>query len=422
MRADQVVPKGLPTDWRTTKLAAVVDSLTSGARPPGGGTADSDGVFSIGGEHITERGTLDVSAEVYVPADFFREIREKAEIRNRDVLINKDGANTGKLAIARVGRFPQPACINEHVFRLRTDVAEIDQTYAFYFLLSELGRKQILPLVQGSAQPGLNQRFTKYVHLWFPNDRDEQVAIAGILDAVDTALEHNRAAIDRARDLERATLEDVFENLHAPIRQLREFTTDVRYGTSRASSERGWGNPVLRIPNVIADRLSLHDLAFVELPPPDVDRLSLQDGDLLLVRTNGNPNYVGRSVVFRHPDRRIWVYASYLIRVRLKSGLLADFVNVYLGLERGRRELLRRVTTSAGNHNINSNSIRLLKLPVPEGQDEQAAVVRLAGVLRKQVDALQAKSEALETLKKALMHDLLTGRVRLRDVAPVAAI
>lgn len=177
----------------------------------------------------------------------------------------------------------------------------------------------------------------------------------------------------------------------------------------------------MRIPNVVGDRLALGDLAFVELPPLDVERLRLVDGDLLLVRTNGNPNYVGRSVVFRSPDERTWVYASYLIRVRLRRGLLPDFVNVYLGLERGRRELLRRVTTSAGNHNINANSIRLLRLPVPANEDAQARIVELSRASRSHLDALAAKVAALEILKKSLMHDLLTGRVRVRDTSEVAA-
>lgn len=254
----------------------------------------------------------------------------------------------------------------------------------------------------------------------FP-DPGEQAAIARIFDAVDSVAERTRAAVERARELGRSLLEDAFENLQSPRRQLRDFTTDVRYGTSRASSDRGWGNPVLRIPNVIGDRLALDDLALVELPASDVRRLQLEGGDLLLVRTNGNPNYVGRSVVFQRPDTRTWVYASYLIRLRLKSGLLPEFVNVYLGLERGRRELLRRVTTSAGNHNINSNSIRLLRLPVPTDRDEQTRIVELAGVCRKHVDALVAKQAQLEALKKSLMHDLLTGRVRVRDAFKVAA-
>jgi hypothetical protein len=101
--------------------------------------------------------------------------------------------------------------------------------------------------------------------------------------------------------------------------------------------------------------------------------------------------------------------------------LLPDYVNVYLGLERGRRELLRRVTTSAGNHNINSNSIRLLRLPVPSNEGEQARVVELASACRKHAEALGAKVNALEALKNSLMHDLFTGRVRVRDTMEAAA-
>ena len=288
------------------------------------------------------------------------------------------------------------------------------------FLYHLLGYLPLKFLNAATGVPGLSRRDAYALRGAFPGP-DEQAAIARILDAVNTVLERTRAAVERTRELERAVLEDAVETLHAPSMQLREFTTDVRYGTSKASSERHWGNPVLRIPNVVSDRLSLDDLAFVELPSVDVERFQLRDGDLLLVRTNGNPNYVGRSVVFRPPDNRKWVYASYLIRVRLKGGLLPEYVNVLLGLERGRRELLRRVTTSAGNHNINSNSIRLLRLPVPPSEDAQAHIVRLAGASRAQVDVLQTKAWALEQLKKALLYDLLTGRVHVRGAATAAA-
>ena len=243
----------------------------------------------------------------------------------------------------------------------------------------------------------------------------EQTAIARILDAVDTAIVRTRHAVEQTQVLERSVLEEAFCDVAAQPRRLGEFTTDVRYGTSKASNDEGRGNPVLRIPNVVGDRLSLDNLAYVDLPSPDVGRLRLHDDDLLLVRTNGNPSYVGRSAVFHHPDAQDWVYASYLIRVRMRDTLLPDYVNVFLGLERGRRELLRRVTTSAGNHNINSNSIRLTRLPVPVSYDAQKEIVQLAKGFRLLVDNLRRKTKALELLKRSLMDDLLTGMVRVGD-------
>ena len=262
--------------------------------------------------------------------------------------------------------------------------------------------------------PGLSRRDAYSLLGVFP-PLEEQAAIARILDAVDTALERTRETVQSVDVLQGLVLEDAFASLEAENCRLGAFATEVRYGTSVASNDKAHGNPVLRIPNVVGDRLALNDLAFVELTEPDVERLKLADGDLLLVRTNGNPNYVGRSVVFRRPDNRTWVYASYLIRVRLKDELLPDFVNTYLGLERGRRQLLQRVTTSAGNHNINANSIRLIRLPVPRPA-EQERLAELATAFRNRCDALVAMVDALQNLKKSLMHDLLTGKVRVGDM------
>jgi type I restriction enzyme S subunit len=315
-------------------------------------------------------------------------------------------ATIGAKAIAAV-----PITTNQGFASFLPDTVDGDYLYYLLDLLTPVIRR----LGAGTTFDEVSKRDMRTVWCAVPSDPDEQAAIARILDAVDTALECTRAAVERARELERSALEDAFANLEAPHRRLREFTTDIRYGTSKASSDRGWGNPVLRIPNVVGDRLSLADLASVELPPAEVDRLRLHDGDLLLVRTNGNPSYVGRSVVFRLQDERAWVYASYLIRVRLRDGLLPDFVNVFLGTERGRRELLRRVTTSAGNHNINSNSIRLLSLPAPDSTAAQERIVQLAGACRSHVDALQREFHALANLKRALTNDLLTGRVRVRN-------
>lgn len=262
--------------------------------------------------------------------------------------------------------------------------------------------------------PGLSRRDAYSLFGVFPPP-EEQTAIARILDAVDTALECTRAMAQNVDVLQDVVLEDAFARLEAEYECLGTFATEVRYGTSMASNDKAHGNPVLRIPNVVGDRLELNDLSFVELSAADVERLRLADGDLLLVRTNGNPNYVGRSVVFRHPDNRAWLYASYLIRVRLKHDLLPDFVNTYLGLERGRRQLLQRVTTSAGNHNINANSIRLIRLPVP-CLAEQERIAQLATAFRTWFDSLLRKADALDALKKSLMHNIFAGNVRVGNV------
>jgi type I restriction enzyme S subunit len=58
----------------------------------------------------------------------------------------------------------------------------------------------------GTAIPHLDQDFLLRLRLGVPPTLDEQAAIARILDAVDTALERTRAAVERARELKRALM------------------------------------------------------------------------------------------------------------------------------------------------------------------------------------------------------------------------
>ena len=335
-----------------------------------------------------------------------------------DILLERSGGGPGQ-PVGRVGFVERDLpghAFSNFLHLLRPKSEEVNPRFLGWILhqINQTGR--VVRLEQQTTQMR-NLNFRDYLTMQLPYPPIcEQAAIARVLDAVDTAIERTREAVKRARACEQSVLEEAFSNLAAEPRRLGEFTVNVRYGTSKASNDKSLGNAVLRIPNVVGNRLALDDVVYVDLPSSEVERLRLDDGDLLLVRTNGNPSYVGRSVVFRRPDARVWLYASYLIRVRMQKELLPDFVNVFLGLERGRRELLRRVTTSAGNHNINSNSIRLIQLPVPLSWDMQAEIVELARRFRLLIDSLEAKARALSNLKRSLMHDLLTGRIRVRSV------
>ncbi len=174
--------------------------------------------------------------------------------------------------------------------------------YFFRWLSSEQVQSYLSASAEGTTGlSNLSHSFFKSMSIPVPPP-EEQAAIARILGAVDTALERTRETVQSAEDLQGVVLEDAFARLEAEHCRLGTFATEVRYGTSVASNDKAHGNPVLRIPNVVGDRLALNDLAFVELSEPDVERLRLADGDLLLVRTNGNPNYVGRSSPRQSPQ------------------------------------------------------------------------------------------------------------------------
>lgn len=147
----------LPEGWVETTLDQLLQGLESGSRPKGGVRGITEGIPSIGGEHLNENGGFRFESIKFVPYSFFERMNQ-GHIQTGDILIVKDGATTGKVALVR-DDFPyNPAVVNEHVFICRPDES-VYPAFLFYFLFSNEGQDRILENFRGSAQGGINQSF-----------------------------------------------------------------------------------------------------------------------------------------------------------------------------------------------------------------------------------------------------------------------
>jgi len=136
--------------------------ITSGKRPRGGVAQIRSGVLSLGGEHIEERlGSLDLKKPKFVPMSFLSEPKiSDMTIEKGDILICKDGARSGKVAIVENHRSDdnQPVLINEHIYRLRfsDDSAEGSNLGVFFFFFSKEGRAELESAVGGTGAGGIS--------------------------------------------------------------------------------------------------------------------------------------------------------------------------------------------------------------------------------------------------------------------------
>ncbi|GAL82709.1 type I restriction-modification system specificity subunit S [Algibacter lectus] len=132
--------------------------LESGKRPKGGVGEYQNGIPSLGGEHIGLNGKIKVFKDnlKFVPVEYFEKSKQ-GKIKNLDILICKDGALTGKIALFYKNDidFPQ-SIINEHVFLLRTN-QNTNQKYLFNILFSSKGQELLKSNISGQAQGGLNR-------------------------------------------------------------------------------------------------------------------------------------------------------------------------------------------------------------------------------------------------------------------------
>jgi len=261
----------------------------------------------------------------------------------------------------------------------------VDRRYLCYFLRQPHMVEFATSRCSGANLPRLSPQTLAEFQIPLP-PLSEQRRIADILDKADAIRQKRREAVEEFDSLRPAIFSEMFS---AKISTgewsaLDDYLVELRYGTSNKSSETGY--PTLRIPNIVRGIIDVEDLKYVAVSENEFEKLRLVDGDILFVRTNGNPDYVGRCSIFEcdqisdaglEPDEVI--FASYLIRARLVSAKLRPaFLQAYLQTPAGRRNIRDKCRTSAGQYNINTKGIGGLRIPEVAISDQEEFEGRVA--------------------------------------------
>ncbi len=209
---------GFTGKWETKKLGDFCD-LQTGRRPKGGVTEVGE-VPSLGGENIFNNNGLDLSTIKKVSKQFYSKM-SKGILRELDVLINKDGANTGKVAIYRNAGL-ENACINEHLFILRGH-SLLENSFLYYVLCLDTTRNEISKHIASSAQPGLNRRFANAISIPIPAT-PEQTAIAQLLSDMDAEIETLEKKRAKYKDIKQGMMQEL---LTGQIRLIKEKVVDT---------------------------------------------------------------------------------------------------------------------------------------------------------------------------------------------------
>lgn len=139
--------------YESQLLKELTYEIISGQRPKGGVRQISEGVPSLGGEHVLSDGSIATQGLKFIPKDFHN-LHLKSKIKKQDVIIVKDGATTGKVGIIPENYPFEDSNINEHVFLIRCKEI-LNPYYLFSFLKSQVGQVQINREVTGGTIMGI---------------------------------------------------------------------------------------------------------------------------------------------------------------------------------------------------------------------------------------------------------------------------
>ncbi len=189
---------------------------------------------------------------------------------------------------------------------------------------------------------------------------------------------------------------------------LDNLAVSMKYGTSIKCDYDEAHTPVLRIPNVSSGQICLDDLKFGLLNERDREALALIAGDLLMIRSNGSLNIVGRSAVVT-PDAEGMCFAGYLVRLRtLNEQLNTRYVWLALNSDTVREQIERPIRSAVGLKNVNLTEFGNLSFWIPP-LAEQHCIVAKVNELMALCDRLEANLSTSYDTRRRLLDAMLYG-------------
>lgn len=141
----------------------------------------------------------------------------------------------------------------------------------------------------------------------------------------------------------------------------------------------------------------------------------LEDGDIIISDTSEDYEGVGKLVeIVNIGDSKV-ISGLHTLLIRPKTDELMNGFKGYLfNEERVRLEFLKNVT-GIKVYSISKNSLANVLLPIPP-RDEQIQIKNKLDSFNKELCNSKDKIKSLERLKKSLMQNLLTGKIRVEHL------
>ena len=188
--------------------------------------------------------------------------------------------------------------------------------------------------------------------------------------------------------------------------RLGEVVDSVVYGTSeKCSYDENQNSKILRIPNLSSGYVNDEDLKYTNLSDDEKKELSLKENDLLVIRSNGSPEIVGK-MVYVPKQFENYCYAGYLIRLRFSISQVGYFIGTISSASSLRNQIEEPLRSTVGINNINSDEIKALIFPLAPLSEQIEVVKQIENFLMK-IAQLEQQITQREEYANQLMQSIL---------------
>jgi len=411
-----------PTGWTIAALDSVCDKITDG-------THRSPSMTPTGFLYVTSKNIrpfrLDIEERLYISEEDHKEIWSRCDVRLGDLLLTKDGANTGNAAINPLA---EAFSLLSSVALIRPTRRLLDAGFLCQYLNSEPGRRRTTAAMDGLAIRRLTIQKIRDLNVPLP-PLPEQRKIAAILSSIDELIEESRRVLAQRRYVRSEVVENLLE-LGLPGRgrglmkkgigrvpegwelAVLSDVAEVQTGLAKGKQARAaLSLPYLRVANVQDGFIDLTEVKTIQVESAQVERYRLRSGDVLFTE-GGDADKLGRGAVW-------WgqidpcLHQNHVFSVRPNPALmLPDFLALWSGSRRGKAYFSDCAKQTTNLASINSTQLKALPLPLPPLTD-QRSITDIVACMNQTLELESREIRQMGALKAALSSRLLSGGGRV---------
>jgi type I restriction enzyme S subunit len=407
----------IPEDWEVAYASELCIKIQDGTHfsPKG-----IEGEFLYITSKNIRFGSLDISSASRINTEQHRAIYRRCDVKKNDILLTKDGANTGNVAL---NNLDEEFSLLSSVAFLRFNSRKYSPKYFLQQLLSPECQNRMQDVMAGNAITRLTLDKIRKIKFAYPPTKAEQEAIAEALSDADALVESLEQLIAKKRQIKQGAMQELLTGKKR-LPGFGESWNSFRLGDHLIFLANGVNSRAELTVNDSVRYLHYGDIHGSESPrmsPSNLPTLPAEkakslsrlcNGDLVFADASEDVIGVGKSVEIVDADNFELVSGLHTIAVRFDKSVLADGFKAYLQFCPDFSKLLRQLAAGTKVYATSRRHVADIEMKLPS-VEEQIAIASILSDMDAEIDALVLKLEKARRLKQGMMHNLLTGKIRL---------
>ena len=322
-----------------------------------------------------QKGFIEDNSPAFYPITEKENLKDY-ELYENDLLISLTG-NVGRVAL--LSKEMLPAALNQRVGCIRIRDKNLLISYLFTFLNSDKFESDCIYSARGIAQKNMSTEWLKNYLIPLP-PIEVQIKIANNLNTCAKIIKKHNKQLNNFDLLIKSRFIEMFgdnpiENGKWKVEKLGNLGL-CKNGMNFSYEDNGFEINCLGVGDFKDNAVisNCEKLPVISLNEKPSEEYLLKDNDIVFVRSNGNKELVGRSVLV-HP-RVLTTFSGFCIRFRLSTDSINHlFLLQFLKMPNTRKNMAGR---GANIQNLNQQILSNLDIPVPpiELQNDFAAFVQ----------------------------------------------